>query len=151
MKTIDELVAAAPALADMDPAQLELISRCGQNRVVKAGEYLMREGDRADAFYVLRRGTAAIEVHSPNHGALPIETLHDGDLVGWSWLIEPYRVHFDVRTLSECHLVAFDGACLRARFEQDPALGYDLLRRFLPVIVERLQATRLRLLDLYGN
>lgn len=151
MKAIDALLADVPALAGIDPAQLELISGCGQNRVVPAGEYLMREGDRADDFYVIRRGRAAIEVHSPTRGALPIETLHDGDLVGWSWLVEPYRVHFDVRTTGECHLIAFDGSCLRARFEQDPLLAYELLRRFVPVIVDRLQATRIRLLDLYGH
>ena len=151
MKTIAELIADVPVLGGMEAAHLELISHCGQNRVVPAGEWLMREGDRADDFYVIRRGAAAIEVHSATRGALPIETLHEGDLVGWSWLVEPYRVHFDVRATSECHLIAFDGACLRERFERDPALGYQLLRRFMPVIVDRLQATRLRLLDLYGH
>ena len=49
------------------------------------------------------------------------------------------------------HAIAFDGACLRGKCEADPQLGYDLMKLFAAVIVERLQATRLRLLDVYGQ
>ena len=63
----------------------------------------------------------------------------------------PYRTQFDVRAVGTAHAIAFDGACLRGKCDQDAALGYDLLRRFAPVIVERLQATRLRLIDVYGH
>ena len=49
------------------------------------------------------------------------------------------------------HTLAFDGACLRGKCADDHALGYELLTRFVGVIVERLQATRLQLLDVYGH
>ena len=151
MKQIADELAELPLLAGLAPEQLELISGCGQNRVVRSGEFLMREGEPANEFHLIRRGSASIEVHTPTREALPIETLNDSDVAGWSWLVEPYRVQFDVRATSECHLISFDGACLRGKFADDPELGYQLLRRFIPVIVDRLQATRLRLLDLYGN
>ena len=151
MKQIAGELADLPLMQGLPAERLELISGCGQNRVVRAGEFLMREGEPADDFHLIRRGSASIEVHSPSGEALPIETLHDGDVAGWSWLVEPYRVHFDVRATSDCHLISFDGTCLRGRFTDDPQLGYELLRRFIPVIVDRLQATRLRLLDLYGH
>jgi hypothetical protein len=44
-----------------------------------------------------------------------------------------------------------DAACLRGKVEGDHELGYQLLRRFLPVIEERLEAMRLKLLDIYGG
>jgi hypothetical protein len=47
--------------------------------------------------------------------------------------------------------VAFDGACLRGKCEQDHDLGYELMKRFAANMVDRLQATRLQLLDVYGN
>lgn len=72
-------------------------------------------------------------------------------MIGWSWLFPPYRWHFDARAVDLCRLTVFDGACLRGKCDADPALGYDLLRRFSAVIVERLQATRLRLIDIYGH
>jgi CRP-like cAMP-binding protein len=112
---------------------------------------LLREGDPADRFFLIRRGTVALEVSAPGRGALTIETLDDGDPVGWSWLFAPYRWQFDARTVGPCELVAFDGACLRGKCEEDHELGYQLMRRFAANVVSRLQATRLQLLDVYGH
>jgi CRP/FNR family transcriptional regulator, cyclic AMP receptor protein len=151
MRTIDALLAEIPAFAGLHGAHLELIAGCAMNRVFATGEHLMREGEPAGDFYVLRSGDVALETYVPQRGALTIETLHDGDLVGWSWLVPPYRTMFDARALVQTHTVSFDGACLRRKIEDDHDLGYELLTRFTAVIVERLQATRLRLLDLYGD
>ena len=151
MRKIDELLADVPALAGMWSEHLELIAGCARNRVFAAGEHLMREGEPADDFFMIRRGDVALETYVPQRGALTIETLHDGDLVGWSWLVEPYRTMFDARAVTDTHTVSFDGACLRDRCQTDHDLGYELMMRFIPVIVERLQATRLRLLDVYGD
>jgi CRP/FNR family transcriptional regulator, cyclic AMP receptor protein len=151
MRTIDALLAEVPALAGLPGRHLELIAGCARNRVFAAGEQLMREGDPADDFFVIRKGDVALETYVPQHGALTIETLHDGDLVGWSWLVPPYRTMFDARAVAETHTVSFDGACLRGKCETDHDLGYELMTRFAAVIVERLQATRLRLLDVYGH
>lgn len=151
MRTIDELLAEVPAFEGMASDQLELIAGCAHNETFKQGERLMREGDPADTFYVLRSGRVALEIHVPQRGALTIETLDTGDLLGWSWLVPPYRVDFDAVAIETAHVIAFDGACLRGKSDQDHALGYELMKRFVPVIVERLQATRIRLLDVYGH
>jgi CRP-like cAMP-binding protein len=111
---------------------------------------LFREGDPADAFYVVRRGRVALELFVPNRGALTVETIEPGEVVGWSWLFPPYRWHFDGRAVEPVRAIAVDGACLRGKCNADPALGYELMRRFSQVMLERLQATRLRLADLYG-
>ena len=151
MKTIEQLLAEAPAFDGMATDHLELIAGCAQNRAFEQGEYLLREGDAAERFFVLRSGRIALETFVPQRGALTIETIEAGGLLGWSWLVAPYRVDFDARALDTVHSVSFDAACLRGKFDQDPVLGYELMRRFIPVIVERLQATRVRLLDVYGH
>jgi CRP-like cAMP-binding protein len=151
MRTIDALLAEIPSLAGLRDEHLELIAGCARNRVFAAGERLLHEGEPANQFYVIRSGDVALETYVPHHGALTIETLHDGDLLGWSWLVAPYRTMFDARAMGETHAVSFDGACLRGKCEADHDLGYELMARFTAVIVERLQATRLRLLDVYGD
>ena len=150
MRTIDSLLREVPAFKGMAAEHLEVIARCGMNRVFSDGEYLTREGQHATTFYVVREGNVAVEIYAPQRGALVIETLHEDALVGWSWLVPPYRAQFDVRVRGTAHTVAFDGVCLRGKCHQDPALGYNLLLRFAAVLVERLQATRLRLIDVYG-
>jgi CRP/FNR family cyclic AMP-dependent transcriptional regulator len=151
MRSIDQLVAELPTFAGLEPAQLELIAGCGANRVFEAGEHLAREGDPADAFFVIRHGRVALEVAAPGRGALMISTLGEGAVVGWSWLFPPHRWSFDARALEQTRTVAFDGACLRGKCETDKALGYELMQRFAAVILDRLQATRLQLLDVYGE
>ena len=103
----------------------------------------------ADTFYVIRRGRVSIDVHAPGRGAEVIETVGPGSVVGWSWLVPPYRWTFDARALDDVGAIAIDGACLRAKALADPAFGFALLSRVSAVLLERLQATRLRLLDLY--
>jgi CRP-like cAMP-binding protein len=84
-------------------------------------------------------------------GALTVETVDAGDVVGWSWLFRPFRWHFDARALDPVRAIALDGACLRGKCDQDHTLGYELLNRFSPVLLERLQATQLQLIDVYGG
>ena len=151
METIADLISHAPTFAGLAPDRLDLIAGCGSNRVFEPAELVFREGRPADTFHLLRHGTVAIEVYVPQRGPMTIETIHEGDLLGWSWLVPPYTLHLDARALDTVRTVAFDGACLRGKCEDDPALGYELMKRFTAVIVERLQATRLRLLDVYGQ
>lgn len=150
MRTIEEVLHEIPALATLSPEHRGVIAGCGRNEAFHPGDYLMREGEPADAFYVIRAGEVALETFVPQRGAVTLQSLHDGDLLGWSWLVAPYRVAFDARALSTTHAITFDAACLRGKCESDPALGYDLLRLFAGIIVQRLQHTRLQLLDVYG-
>jgi CRP/FNR family cyclic AMP-dependent transcriptional regulator len=151
MRTIDELVAESPAFEGMDAGRLELIAGCAHNVVVKAGDRLFREGEPADTFYLVRAGRVSLSTHAPARGSIVIETLDPGEIVGWSWIVPPYVWHFDARAVDEVHAVAFDGACLRGKCEADPALGYDLMRRFAGIMLDRLLHTRLRLVDVYGR
>ena len=151
MRPIEELLEEIPTLAGLGDEHRALVAGCGRNAVCEAGTDLFREGEAATTFYAIRRGSVALEMNAPPRPPLIIETLHGGDVLGWSWLFPPHRTKFDARAIEEVHAIAFDGACLRGKCEADHALGYELMRRFAAVITNRLQATRLRLLDVYGT
>jgi CRP-like cAMP-binding protein len=112
---------------------------------------VLREGERAQTFYIIRRGAIALEVRGAGRAVLIVDTKHDGDIVGWSWLFAPYRWQFDGRTTEPCSLVAIEGARLRDMCEDDHEFGYQLMRRFASVVQQMLQNTRMQLLDFYGN
>lgn len=150
MRGIDELIEEVPALAGLSREQRELVAGCGTNAVFADGEYLFHEGDKADTFYAVRRGGIALEVNAPGREPMVVETVEAGDVVGWSWLFPPHRVRFDARAIGDLHVITFDGACLRGKCEADHDFGYELMERFAAIIIERLQATRVRLLDVYG-
>jgi CRP-like cAMP-binding protein len=150
VRTLAELLEDVPALRALAPAHREAIAGCARNRVFGPGEAVLREGGPADEFFVLRAGSVAIETEVPGRGAVTLETVHSGELLGWSWLLPPFRTDFTGRALGTVRVVAIDGACLRGKCDADPALGYDLLKVLAAVFTERLHDTRLRLLDLYG-
>ncbi len=151
MQTIDELIAEAPVFAGLKPDYIQLISSWGRLVEVDSDEYVLREGERAQTFYIIRRGAIALEVRGAGRAVLVVDTKHDGDIVGWSWLFAPYRWQFDGRTTEPCSLVAIEGARLRDQCEDDHEFGYQLMRRFASVVQQMLQNTRMQLLDVYGN
>lgn len=151
MRSLRELFAQHSFAAGLSDEHLALVSACARNVSLPTGAMLCVEGASADTFYLLRRGHVSIEVHQAGHGPIVIETVGVGDVVGWSWLVPPYRWTFDARALDPVGALAIDGACLRDKSLEDPALGFALLSRVAQELLERLQATRVRLLDLYGG
>jgi CRP-like cAMP-binding protein len=151
VRTVEQLLTEAPVFAGLPTEHLQLIAGCAGTMQAQAGEELFREGEPADRFYILRRGAIALETHAPGGPPLVVETLHEGDVVGWSWLVPPFSWHFDGRAVEDVRAIGFDAACLRGKADADPALGYELLQRFAQLTVRRLQAARLRLLDVYGT
>jgi len=150
-QTLEPLLRAHKFFTGLAPERVALIAGCAANVSFPAGAFLFREGDPADTFYLIRLGKVALEVGAPASGALTVQTLAEGDVAGFSWLLQPHRWQFDGRAVDRVLAVQMDGACLRDKCERDPALGYDLMRRFSALAVARLQASRLQLLDVYGH
>lgn len=151
MRTLEPLLAEHPFFRGLAPEDLALIAGCAANARFAADTYIFREGDEANEFYLIRDGRVALEIHAPGRGPLVIQTLGPGDVLGWSWLVPPYRKQFDARAVEDTRAFVFDGVCIRRKCEEDPRLGYELLKRFAQVIGQRLQSTRLQLLDIYGH
>lgn len=150
-RDIHDLLTEHPFFEGLDAATLELMAGCGQNVHVRAGEYLLREGTSADRMYMLRSGHVALEVTAPDRDPTIVDTLGAGEVVGVSWLVPPHRWACDVRAVDDVSAVRLDTTCLREKCDEDPALGYELMRRLAVVMQRRLRSTRVRLLDVYSH
>ncbi|HLK58122.1 MAG TPA: cyclic nucleotide-binding domain-containing protein [Chthonomonadaceae bacterium] len=151
MENLERYLAEHPFFRDLPPRYLPLIVGCASNVYFDPGEFLFREGQEANAFYLIRHGQVALEINSPSRGPIIIQMLNEGEVAGFSWLIPPYLWRFDARATGLVRATALDGRCLRAKCEADHDLGYELLKRFSTILEERLQSTRLQLLDVYSN
>jgi CRP/FNR family cyclic AMP-dependent transcriptional regulator len=151
MRDLSELLADHPFFRGLPSGDVALIAGCGANVHYAENDMVFREGDPADHFYLIRHGRVALEIASPDRGPLTVLTVGAGDVVGWSWLVPPYRMSCDARAFEPVRATQFDGACIRRKCEEDPRLGYELLKRFAGVIGQRLRATRLQVLDVYGT
>ena len=148
--TMGARISAHPFFGVLTDAQLAVLAEDAITETFTAGQRLFDEGGIADRFWLIERGNIALDMGIPGRGDQIVETLGPGTVLGWSWLHAPYRWHFGAVARVATTTIAFDAASVRRRCDTDPAFGYAMLRSFTPVITERLQATRLRLLDLYA-
>jgi CRP-like cAMP-binding protein len=150
MDAIDDLLSRHPFFHGLPPEYLTLIAGCAENVHFDTGAYLAREGETANRFFAIRHGRVAVETYVPSRGPVTLQTIGEGEILGWSWLFPPYVWQFDARAREGVRATAFDGACLRAKCDADPVLGYDLMKRLARLVTNRLEATRRQLLDVYG-
>ncbi|NIP29811.1 MAG: cyclic nucleotide-binding domain-containing protein [Candidatus Dadabacteria bacterium] len=151
IKNIVDLLEEHSFFDDLDHEFIEIIAGCCSNKNFKPGEYIFKEGEDANNFYIIRHGKVALEISHHSRGPIILETIDEKDVLGWSWLFPPYKWFLNARAIDIVRTVAIDGKCLREKFDNNPKLGYELMKCFSKIVVDRLQGTRLRLLDLYGN
>ena len=151
MKDLDQVVAEHPFFSGLDADYVALVAGCGQLAAYEPGEYLARTGTAAESFFLIRRGKAALEIATPGRDPFILGSVSEGEMMGWSWLFEPHVWQFDARAMDRVGVIRFDGPCLRGKCEADPKLGYELMKRFARVLVQRFADTRLQLMDVYGS
>ena len=151
MHTLELILAEHPFFKGLEPRYMQLITGCASNVRFDVGTSIFREGEPADRFYLIREGKVALETFAAERGSIIIETVEAGEVLGWSWLFPPYRWHLDAMARERVAAVAFDGACLRGKCHEDHLLGHLLMERFGDLMLQRLQATRLQLLDVYAH
>lgn len=150
METLESILANHDFFQGLQPDYMQLLAGCASHIQFEANTYLFREGGEANVFYIVRYGAVNLEINDPKRGARVIQSISADDVIGWSWLFPPYRWLFDARAVTLVRALALDGICLRAKCEEDHDLGYELMKRFSKIIADRLQATRLQILDTYA-
>ena len=145
-----DLLSTHPFLEGLSASWLSRLSSQARRSVFAVGKRVFHEGGRADRFWLIREGDIAIDFHVQGRGDVVIEHIGAQTVLGWSWLIPPYRWHFGAVAADQTLAIEFDAVGVQRLCDQEPDLGYELTRRFAVVLVDRLQAARLRLVDLYG-
>ena len=151
MEPSPQMLSELPFFRDFTVDALTLISAFAMHVRLEGGVEIFSEGEPADRFYVIRSGRISIETPGPDGQRLPLQVLGPGDVAGWSWLLPPHVWQFNARTLEPVDAVCFSGSRLRQAFESDPALGYLLVRAMAQALVQRLDAARLRILELMAS
>jgi CRP/FNR family cyclic AMP-dependent transcriptional regulator len=151
MEDLKHILSTHPFFKGLSEEYLALVVGCASNVRFEAGKTIMREGEEANVFYLIRAGKVSVQLMTPNKGPVIIETPGEGDILGWSWLVPPYTWHFDAKALELTRMIALDGKCLRNKCENDHSLGYELMKRLADIIIKTLESTRIQLLDIYGD
>jgi CRP-like cAMP-binding protein len=147
MENMDSLLAQHSFLAGLDRRYLRQLAGLASRKSFPAHQKIFDEGGQANELYLICRGKVAIETVLLGCDAIQIQTLGEGEVLGWSWLLPPYQWHYSARAVEPTQAIALDGAALRTLCERDHDLGYEMMKRFALVIVQRLAATRAHFLS----
>ena len=140
-----------PFLVGLRPHHIKLLADCAMAKHFAADEYLFRQGEFANSFYLIEAGEVVLEALNTQGESVVVERVGPGKLVGWSWLFPPYVWHFDARVTRPTDAIFFYGTILREYCEREPSLGYELFKRMSVVMIERLQNARVQLLQDHGR
>jgi CRP/FNR family cyclic AMP-dependent transcriptional regulator len=138
-----------PFVVNFETRHVERLATLAKDVRFERNHVIFREGDDCSEFYLVVNGLVALEIAAPGH-TFRVQTLFAGDELGWSALLMGSGKHFQARALERVDALAFEGADLLAACREDTAFGFALMQRLLGVVAERLQATRLQLLDSYS-
>jgi len=150
IKEIDALLREHPFFEGMTEDHIAILSGCASNVNFKKEEVIFRQDEKADIFYIIKEGRVTVDIVTTSE-VVRVQTLEKNDVLGWSWFFPPHVWHFDAMAVEPVRAFAMDAKCLREKCEKDPALGYDLLKRFSSIVVNRLEATRLQTIDMFGT
>jgi CRP-like cAMP-binding protein len=131
-------------LHGLAPAQLDALAETAAEVMFPAGQRVIAEGGSTGTFWLIESGYVRLDVPVPGECPEVIGTVGMGGLLGWSWLVPPYQWTCGAVCVTEVRAIEFGAAAVRDRCA-DPALGYELTRRLLPVLAGRLRAARTKL------
>jgi len=147
--SLETIIKEHPFFKGLAEPYVKLVAGCVTNARFDPGQMVFRTGEAADHFYIIRQGRVGLEIWSAERGPITMQTFGNDDVFDWSWLFPPYRWQFDARALELTRVFALDAKCLRDKCDKDHDFGYEMMKRFSTIMIDRLEATRIQLLDLY--
>jgi CRP/FNR family cyclic AMP-dependent transcriptional regulator len=149
--TLVETLRTSRFLEDISEEELQRIASVGQLETHQPGAVIFREGEEVSCVFLVADGSVSLEICLPGQGCRRIQTIGQGELLGWSPLLGKVPMSATAWALTGVRLVALDAAQMQALFHFDPRFGYTFMRRAVAALATRLNATRLQLLDVYRS
>lgn len=144
--TLTERLLNHPFIHGLDDKYIPLLFDCCMAVKFEAGQEIFKEGDLANRFYLIEKGKVQLEAPNATQGDVPIQIIGAGDVLGWSWLFPPYYWHFSARAIEPVTSLFLYGTRLLVQCEDDPELGYKIMKKTASVLIQRLNATRKELI-----
>lgn len=131
-----------PFLRGLESGFLDCIADCAALQTLAPGTRVFAKGQVAESCYLIRQGRVSLELPVENGESVVVETLEDGEVMGWAWLSPPHRATLDARVLVPTTVIHLNGTCLRRCIDADDQLGFVLYKRFKPIIARHMAASR---------
>lgn len=137
--TIEELT-GLPFFEGMPGWSLERLAGSAAKRRLEQGALVVQQNDEARAVYFLLSGAVQILVYFEGMGDLLVGVHREpGSLIAWSALLAPYRHTSSMRCEEPTEVMRIPRDAFEGIFEEDPYLGYLILKKVAAAMDNRLE------------
>jgi len=131
-------------LGNLTDPMLELMIPLVERAHFSERDYIFKQGDMAENFYMLARGKVLLEQRISDKMTVSIESIRPGYSMGWSALLtgglEPYSRYTSSAICTEpSEVFVINGYDLNNLMDEHPELGHLIGRRLVRVIAKRLR------------
>jgi len=138
-------------LKGIPESSLATIMNFAETRAFPPGSVLFTEGSRHADFHLVILGHIRLEMMVPNRGRVPLLTVGSGEMLAWSALLSQTGMTTSAMALDHVRTAAINGIQFQKFCEQQPDVGYYVMKQVAAALSRRLLATRLQLLDLFAE
>jgi CRP-like cAMP-binding protein len=149
METIEPLLAAQPFFQGLHPRHIHEVAACASRLNFTDGQFLCRAEEEVTRFYLILQGQVSVEIFSARRGPMILQTMGEGDALGWLWFNGAYHWHLDARAVGLTRVLSLEVKCLREKCEADHDLGYELLKRYAHSLAVAFRVSSLQLTDMF--
>jgi CRP/FNR family transcriptional regulator, cyclic AMP receptor protein len=144
---IVRLLSEQSFFADLSDDHINWLAGKAVESRFEVDQLVARQGDRAERFFLLLEGSLGVEIPAIAGPKLEVTQLGPGQIFGWSWLIRPFKWHFNARALEPTRVLDFDGKAILEHCEDDPEFGYALFKLFSYLMATRLESAQRKMMD----
>lgn len=148
--SLDDYMLTHPIFDGLESGIVKVLAQNASEVEFNRGVLIFKQDAPAEFFYLIREGEVSVEIPSLYGAPITMQQLGPDKVLGWSWIFPPYKWHFDARATEATKAVQVDGIRLRLQCEENPRMGYELVKHFSLLMMERLSAARQRVMDVYG-
>ena len=154
-----ELIRRYPFFSGLNMEQINFLAKVADENILEEGEYLFREEEETNQFFLLIEGAVGIIFELPEREVeqklsdqfarklqtkdIVVSTVSPGDVFGWTGLVPPHIATAGAKTLTPCRIVSFNTKVLMETFEDDCRFGYIMTQKAAQVMRDRLHDMRI--------
>jgi CRP-like cAMP-binding protein len=130
---------------------LQQLAGFGRRVDIAEGAVVFREGDAATETFLVVSGSVSLEICAPGVGCRRITTIGEGELLGWSPVLDNNQLSATARAVALTELFALPKDEVSGLCERSPQFGYLFMKGVALTLARRLSAARLQILNVFGD
>lgn len=147
MMTAQQVLRECEVFSALTNAELEKVASLVLEKEYEAGTTIFQGGDSAEELLVLQEGKVAVQMTLPKtqmqmSRRITVDVVTRNGVVGWSAIVEPYMYTLTAVCLQKVKALSISGNKLRWLLQDDPKIGYGVMKGLIQVVASRLDDTR---------